>query len=220
MLTPEELQRLKAACAGLPATGLLEEEAHVFDSPILILMSTVLSLNRSWYKVAKPARERFEKTTYAALEPKTLVRCQELLERTSARGTDWLSLARSLWGTNEQQKARLLSRLVDYFVSWRWARHPGMGDLDALRAWAKSTSKEQFLGSIPGLGPRAYEQLLWYLDDAIKLDRHVSRFVDRAVGRTVSEATQAQALRAVAAEMGLSATQLDARIWDRVQGQG
>lgn len=45
-LTPDELRQLEVACRRLPATTVQDEEMEVAGSPILILMSTVLSLNR------------------------------------------------------------------------------------------------------------------------------------------------------------------------------
>jgi hypothetical protein len=61
MLDSREMQKLKAACLKLPKTGVQEEEEYVTRDPVLILMSTVLSLNRKWYSHALPARQYFER---------------------------------------------------------------------------------------------------------------------------------------------------------------
>jgi hypothetical protein len=115
----------------------------------------------------------------------------------------------------------MLSELVNYFIEWQKQNAPGVDELEALQKWAKYTPKEQFVRRIKGLGPRAYEQLLWYLEgkQAIKLDRHVSNFVDEVVGRSVVEDEKLQALWTVAGQMGISATELDARIWDYMQSR-
>jgi len=213
------MKKLKAACLKLPQTAVQDEETHVVGNPILILMSTVLSLNRKWYEHALPARQRFEEKVYKYLSSKTLARFLEFLDGASSKRCDWSALAHTLWQMNEWDKARMLYELVEYFITWREENSPGLKDLEALRQWATSTPKEQFVGRIKGLGPRAYEQLLWYLEgkQVIKLDRHVSNFVDEVVGRSVLEDEKVQALRQVASHIGISATELDARIWDYMQ---
>ena len=124
-----------------------------------------------------------------------------------------------LWKNKEKQKAKQLAQLVDYFCAWCAKFHPEIEELAALKKWAVTISKERFLGKIKGLGPRAYEQLLWYLEgtNAIKLDRHVVKFIHGILGSTVSETEGVAALRKVAAQIGSSATALDARIWDYMQ---
>jgi thermostable 8-oxoguanine DNA glycosylase len=115
----------------------------------------------------------------------------------------------------------MLSELTDYFVKWCETNAPTLQDLEALQYWATSTTKDQFLGNIKGLAARAHEQLLWYLEgkEAIELDRHVSNFVNQHVGRAVPEEEAVQALRQVANDLGISATALDARIWDYMQAR-
>ena len=218
MLTEAEMQKLKVACLELPKSSVQEEESHVKGSPILILMSTVLSLNRRWYLQALPARQYFERNVYPSLTPKTLEGFRTFIARTCNR-SDWLTLARTLWNTREVTKARMLSELVDYFVAWHETNAPTLAEIEALQKWATSTTEGQFLRSINGLGARAYQQLLWYLEGkgAIKFDRHVSNFLDEAVGHAVSEEDKVQALRQIANELGISATALDARIWDYMQ---
>ena len=223
MLEQHELKRLEAECRRLPASRVRDEESHVMESPILILMSTVLSLNRKWYTQALPARQRFERDVYPSLSPRTLKRFREFVRDASANESDWSRLAQTLWKTNEWGKARMLSELVVYFIGWRESNAPELEELKALQQWALCTPKEQFVGRIKGLGPRAYEQLLWYLEgtQAIKLDRHVVSFVGEVVGRPIPEEETVMALREVASRIGISATALDARIWDYMQsGKG
>lgn len=222
MLREEEIEKLEKTSVSLPKSGVQEEEAHVMESPILILMSTVLSLNRGWYSHALPARQRFERHVYPLLSPKTLTQFQAFIRDASVNGSDWLRLAQTLWKTKERGKAWLLSELVDYFIVWRNSHAPAIEELQALQRWATSTPRDKFLGRIKGLGPRAYEQLLWYLEgsQAIKLDRHVTSFVRNVVKRPVSEQETLTALRDVARRMGISATALDARIWDHMQSGG
>ena len=220
MLHDVDIRRLVQACAQLLKSKVVEEEAHVFESPILILMSTVLSLNRRWYSHALLARQRFEQGAYTKLNPKSLRRFQELSFQSIGDSGDWRKLAQELWNTREKNKAEQLARLVDYFVKWHRNHYSELEELQALQRWAEITPKESFVGTIKGLGPRACEQLLWYLQGgkAIKLDRHVTAFVRDAVGRSVSEGDTIAGLQEVARRMGLSATALDARIWDHMQG--
>lgn len=219
MLNENDMKKLEAACLELPSSNVQDEESHVYNSPILILMSTVLSLNRKWYSHALPARQRFEHNIYPSLNPLTLKRFREFIDDVSSNHSNWLQLSQKLWKTNEWDKARMLSELVDYCINWREKNATELEELEALKKWARTVPQEQFLGRIKGLGPRAHEQLLWYIEGkhAIKLDRHISNFVDNIVGRSISEEEKLFALRNIANRIGISATTLDARIWDYMQ---
>jgi len=59
-LSTGEFNRLETACRNLATSSVQDEEAEAARSPMLILMSTVLSLNRRWYSHALPARRHFE----------------------------------------------------------------------------------------------------------------------------------------------------------------
>ena len=67
MLDSSEMQKLKTECLNLPRASVQEEEEYVTCDPILILMSTVLSLNRQWYSQALPARKYFEARAIAEI---------------------------------------------------------------------------------------------------------------------------------------------------------
>ena len=222
MIAEREISDLLKACKRLPQSNVSEEEAHVFQNPVLILMSTVLSLNRRWYLHALPARLRFEQGPYVEENLKTLIRFQSFIRSVLGTNYDYLALSQALWKTKEKDKARQLALLVDYFVDWHRKYSAETDELSAAQKWAKVTPKESFLGRIKGLGPRAYEQLLWYLEgrQAVKLDRHVVNFVNRVLDREVPEEDATAAIREVAHRMGISARRLDSRIWDYMQSGG
>jgi len=222
MLEEEDIRKLMQACSELPKCSVLEEETHVFQSPVLISVSTVLSLNRNWYLQALPARQRFERVVYPQLNPNTLREFQAFIRKVLDDTGNWLHLAQVLWNTNEKNKAEQLSHLIDYFITWHNANASELAELEALQRWAKQIPKSEFLGSIRGLGPRAYEQLLWYLErtNAIKLDRHIKSYVRTVLRRSVSEEDTLAALREVARRIDISATALDARIWDYMRSRG
>src|SRR5438552_11279944 len=185
-LITDDLNRLESVCRNLAASSVQDEEAEAARSPILILMSTVLSLNRRWYSHALPARRHFEQNLYTRLSPKTLRTFRDAAKSGSVNRTDWLALARALWGRNEWCKARILSELVDYFVDWTDSHAPNATDMEALQRWSQAVAKKEFVSQkIKGLGPRAHEQLLWYIEgkQAIKLDRHITTFVNEIINR-------------------------------------
>jgi hypothetical protein len=215
------MEKLKAACLKLRKTSVQEEEEYVTHDPILILMSTVLSLNRRWYSHALPARQYFERRVYPSLTPKSLEGLSTFIFRAGSNRDDWRSVASALWDRNEWDKTRMLAELADYFVGWHRKHIPAASEIEALQKWAASVGKGDFAGEIKGLGPRAHEQLLWYLDgkQAIKFDRHVESFVSQAVGRAATDEEAIQALRQIASEIGIAATALDARIWDYMQSR-
>jgi len=72
-----------------------------------------------------------------------------------------------------------------------------------------------------GTGSSRPRTTFWYIDgkQAIKFDRHVAKFMAQGVGRTVTDDESIDALRQIAAEIGISATALDARIWDYMQSR-
>ena len=104
-LSTDEFNRLETACRNLATSSVQDEEAEAARSPMLILMSTVLSLNRRWYSHALPARRHFEQNLYTRLSPKTLRTFRDAANSGSVNRTDWLALARALWGRNERDKA-------------------------------------------------------------------------------------------------------------------
>lgn len=220
-VSPKEFVLLTRVCEQLPVTSVQDEEKHVADNPVLTIMSTVLSLNRRWYSHALSARRYFEANLYNDLKPPTLANFGALLDQISLNRTDWSSAARKLWDMNEWDKCRMLRELTEYFVVWKEQHCPDHSDRDALKQWALTTTKEDFLGKIKGLAARAHEQLLWYVEgtQAIRLDRHVVQFVLNAIGRSPSDDDTIAAIRAVAKQIGISATELDARIWDFMQSQ-
>ncbi|TLD42399.1 MAG: hypothetical protein JETT_1333 [Candidatus Jettenia ecosi] len=187
----------------------------------MIAMSTVLSLSRKWYSQALPARTRFEKGQYAYLSEKPLEELVKLARKIVGDTNDWKLFSNALWENNEWQKAHQLTQLAECLSDWCKKFCPQEAEIVTLKKWAASVRKEQFVGLIKGLGPRAYEQLLWYIDgvNSIKLDRHIANFLQNSLGPTVSEADGIAALKAVAKKMGISATNLDARIWDYMQAQ-
>lgn len=221
MINIQGIDRLHLECQKLPTSSVIEEEAHVFSSPLLIAMSTVLSLNRKWYSHALPARTRFENGKYSYLSEKPFVEFVNIAKKL-VKGTDnWKILSQAIWVNNEWQKAHQLTLLAEYLSNWCRKHHPLDTESTALKKWASVTPKEQFVGLIKGLGPRAFEQLLWYIEgvNSIKLDRHVLSFLHQALGSNISEVDGVAALKVVASRMGVSATNLDARIWYYMQSQ-
>jgi hypothetical protein len=220
-MNDQQLQKMLTACTRLPESKVLAEERHVFDSPILVLTSTVLSLNRKWYAVALPARNRFENGIYFELDPKTLVQFQTVIRRVMNGTSDWIRLSEALWQNRETQKARQLASLVAYFIKWKRENHPRGTDLEACRLWSEKPDSEDFVGKIKGLGPRAYEQLQWYFKDrgAFKLDRHLVNFVELVLGGRVSDVEAVNLLEWTADQIGKTYTELDVQIWDYMQSK-
>jgi len=222
MLRDEEFKRLLAACKALPKSGVIDEEAHVFGHPVLIAMSTVLTLERRWYRVALPARQRFESNRTVYCQARTLQDFRRFCREIIGPHDDYLRLAQKLWQNKEKEKARQLVELVEYFIRWISENASDLDEVEGLQKWARSTTADDFLGRIRGLGPRAFEQLCWYLQDgtAIKLDRHVRNFIEKTVGRSVPDAESVSELNRVAERLGVAPTSLDARIWEYTQAKG
>jgi hypothetical protein len=157
---------------------------------------------------------------FRELQSKTLREFDGRIAHFTSEKDDTLALARTLWARNEWGKARILLELVNYFMEWVQSSTSAKGDMVALQLWARTINREDFLKrKIKGLGPRAYEQLLWYIDGqrAIKIDRHVQSFVNESVGRCLKDSEIEVLLKRIATILRLSPTTLDARIWDFMQ---
>jgi hypothetical protein len=222
IITQEEFERLAIACRNLPSSSVQIDETEIARAPILLLMSSVLSLTRKWYLHVIPARRYFEKNVYPKLESKSLELFLKYCDGVSRGRTDWHALAQNLWARNEWTKAQQLTGLIEYLIVWKSSNAAAVDDLGALQLWSRAVAKEDFLGKIKGLGPRAYEQMRWYIDgkDSIKIDRHVVRFVGDVVERQLSAAEIEKTLKEIARSLNITPTTLDAQIWDYMQAKG
>jgi hypothetical protein len=225
-LPGKEFSKLLDACSGLPAADVIGEESYVYEDAVLVLMSTVLSLNRRWYAAALPARQRFEINAYSLAPKGSLLWLRDLMSSHGASPNadkeSWLAVSDALWGNREWTKARILWNLNEYMLRWIALSGQSNDDIHALKSWMTDVPVEQFLGKVKGLAQRAYEQLQWYLDGvtAIKFDVHVDAFVRDVVGRRLSDEQAKAALTDVAAVMRIAPTELDARIWNYMQSRG
>jgi hypothetical protein len=197
LLNDGELDRLESACRAIP----LSVDDHVARDLMTELFDTVLDYQNRAATVRK-AQEHFrnrhgdEVRTFADLE-------QVLGEH-----PDDEDLAAYLWGNRHWRGARELRGLVAYF------RERDVTDLAALQRWAASSTQEDFVGHVKGLGPAVYRSLVMRMGvDTIKPDVHVLRFVSSAIGRRVTQDEAVSSLEEIARRLETTARTLDGGIW-------
>ena len=197
MLDDEELDRLEDRCRRLT----LRPDDHVAEDLMTELFETVLDYQNREATV-RNALAHFRS------EHGDTVRSLGDLEEALEHHPDDEDLAGFLWGNRHWRRARELRGLVAYL------RERDVTDLAALRRWAASSSQDDFVGHIKGLGPAVYRSLVMRLGvDTIKPDVHVLRFVSAAIGRRVSQGEAVASLEIVARRLGTSARTLDGSIW-------
>lgn len=106
--------------------------------------------------------------------------------------------ARYLWGYRLWTRVRWLRDLLLFFES------QGVTDQAALQRWAETSDFDRdFRGKVKGLAYAAYNWLVMRQGiETIKPDVHVRRFVENALGRSVSDRETVSMLEAVAKALG------------------
>ena len=208
MLDEREFAKLVSRCRAVPLT----ENEDVATDFVVALLETVMDYQNTTTTVQR-ARAFFEEHRWDE------IRTLDDLERVLARfpedkdGND--ALAQYLWGYHHWRRAQELRGLVGYF------RERNVTDLAALRAWAVSSSSDDFVGHIKGLGNAVYHGLVMRLGvETVKPDVHILRFVADAIGRPMNELETIEALEEVATRLNLSPRTLDWSIWEYQRALG
>jgi hypothetical protein len=202
MLDEKELAKLVSRCRAVPLT----ENEYVATDFVVALLETVMDYQNATTTVHRAG-------TYFVDNRWDQIRTLDDLERVLARfpadkqGND--ALAQYLWGYHHWRRAQELRGLVAYF------RERNVTDLSGLRAWAVTSTTEDFVGRIKGLGTAVYHGLVMRLGvETVKPDVHILRFVAGAIGRPVNELEAIEALEEVARQLDLSPRTLDWSIWE------
>src|SRR5438128_3765077 len=202
MLDERELAMLVSRCRSVPLT----ENEYVATDFVVALLETVMDYQNATTTVQQ-AGKHFEAHRWD--EIRSLDDLEHVLARFPAdrEGND--GLAQYLWGYHHWRRAQELRGLVSYF------RERNVADLAALRAWAVSSTTDDFVGHIKGLGTAVYHGLVMRLGvETVKPDVHTLRFVAGAIGRPVNELEAVEALEEVARRLDLSPRTLDWSIWE------
>jgi hypothetical protein len=202
MVTDNEVTLIADAGAELPpAVGVYIEDDFVTN-----LMATVLD-----YQMQSAAVERaivhFKSTRWDEL--RTIEDLQDLFEQFQPDREGNTAMAQHLWGYNMWTRAQQLRDLTCSFADI------GVTDQPSLKAWAERSSFGDFQGRVKGLGPAVYQWLVMRQGvDTVKPDVHVRRFAENAVGRALSDQEVVDGVTGAAAQLGLTALELDWRIWE------
>ncbi len=208
MLSDAEFEALAKASRAVPLT----DNTYLATDLVSTLLDTVVDYQQHTTTV-RNAIAHFEANRWN--DVRTLDDLEALFERFTDDQQGNTELALYLWGYRLWTRAAQLRALVGF------VRSVGVVDLDDLRQWADASSFNDFRGRVKGLGPAVYQWLTMRLGvETVKPDVHVTRFVERAIGRRSSEQEAVDGLVAVASRLGVPANLLDWSIWEfeRVTG--
>ena len=125
-------------------------------------------------------------------------------------------MAQYLWGYNHWRRIEMLRGLVTYFDE------NGVTTQDKLRAWASTADFERDVkGRVKWFGPIIFRWLVMRQGvDTVKPDIWVHRYIEEAIGYSLSNKEAVQTVERAAREMGLKAYELDLRIWEYQRSRG
>jgi len=206
-LPPEGIERLVERCRVLaPATGVYLEEDFVTN-----LLATVIDFQMHSTAVVR-AIEHYKAKRWD--EVRTMADLDALLARYPDDQKGNTALAQYLWRYNLWTRAHMLRGVVEML------RDQGVTEQPALRSWAaQSDFKRDFEGRVKGLGYAVYKWLVMRQGvETVKPDVHVRRFVESAVGRSMTDAQVVAAVEEAAQRLGVKASALDWAIWESARG--
>lgn len=214
-LTAADLGALLEAARKLPpAVG-----TYLDDDYVICLLSTVVDYQLQTPVVVK-ALEHFRQHCWS--EVGSLADLRLLFARYPDDKPGNTDLGQYLWGFKLWTRAALLRRLTEYFAE------RGAVDLDSLKRWAEQSDfKRDFEGRVRfshdgttfGLGGAKYNWLTMRLGaQTVKPDVHVHAFIQRSLGRRLSDQDAVDAVKAAAVALGIPPRELDWRIWEAGQG--
>jgi len=205
LVTDDEVERVAAAAAQLPPARASVLEDDFVTNLFIAVLDYML---RTATVVA--ALEHYRRTRWDE------VRTIDDLDRVFAAHPEDTPLALHLWGYRLWTRAAQLRALVGFF------RDVGVVDAETLLAWAHASEFERdFEGRVKGLGRAVYQSLLMRQGvDTVKPDVHVRRFGETLVGRPLADAELIELITSAARRLGISAVELDVRIWESSTGAG
>ncbi len=211
MLSESELQRLAAAARSFPPAS----TAYVDDDFVTCLISTVVDFMTRTTAVER-ALAYFQR--HRGADFVTLGDLQAFLARYPDDRAGNEAAALALVGYRMWTRIGLLRSLVAYLDDQR------IDDIVALRAWATASDfRRDFEGRVRyvgdgivyGLGPAVYNWLVMRLGvETVKPDVRLRRFVERAVGRGVTDSEIVEGVTEAARWLGTTPRQLDWAIWE------
>lgn len=206
MLSPDDLEKLVAACSDIPPA----HENYLVDDFVENMLLTVLDFNMHTTAVRR-AHAHFKAQRQVAI--RTFDDLRSVLQQFRDDQEGNTRLAQHLWNYKLWTRAGMLRRLMEYFDSI------GVNSQDRLREWAAtSTFERDFRGRVRGLGYAVYKWLIMRQGvETVKPDVHIRRFVESTIGRPMSDEDTVFALEQVAISTGIKAYELDWRIWENAQ---
>jgi hypothetical protein len=202
VLTPDEQVRLNEECSRVPMT----ENTYIAMDFVSTLLDTVIDYQQHTTTVRNAIRH-FNENRWD--DVRSMADLKSVLAGFSDDRAGDTDLALHLWGYKFWRRARELRGLVAFVDGL------GIDSIEQLRLWAERSTFRDFEGKVKGLGPVVYQWLVMRLGvETVKPDVHIMRFVERAVGRKISESEAVSGLVAAAQYIECKANELDWSIWE------
>lgn len=176
-----------------------------YENPVLICMDAVLSINRKYAAFVTPRIDNF-KREYPDID--TLEALTKLIKQKGYEGFC------AVWNYRHIERVGLLHRLSTKFLEYKYQSNR-TNDLAAMKDWASSVDVMDYLNfNVKGIGLKTFQYLRMLLGvPTVKPDRHISRAVALALGRSSSEIESISLLVSASKQLGLDVTNVDHNIW-------
>jgi hypothetical protein len=212
-LTEVEASRLAFECRRLPAAhgGYAGSDFPSYSDYMTNVFLTVLDLQMHNVVVNKAI---LHYRAHRWDDVRTLDDLERVLDRAPDTREGNQAAAQYLWGNNHWTRIQWLRGFAQFL------RRENLTSQEELREWAMACDFDaDFKGRVKHLGIAACQWLRMRLGvDTVKPDVHTHRFVERAIGRRLSDPGLVQAVEEAAKQLGIGARALDAAIWEVERG--
>jgi hypothetical protein len=178
-----------------------------WDDPALNVLDCVLSLNRRYDAFVMPRLEAFCERHPEVVGLRGLRR---MIRRYGSPG----DFSRAELNYDHDARAEILLAVTEYMLR-QLKRYRGPTEVVRARAWAKSVRPiDSRTLAIHGFGLAGFQYLrMLFGAQTAKPDRHIIRFVIRAVGHQVSAIEALQLLEEASRDVGVAIGGVDYAIW-------
>lgn len=155
------------------------DEIGTYNSPVLVCIDAVLSINRQYYKFVVPRIKYFMDNHPEII---TLKQLKVILEEEGAQGFS------HYWNYNHVQRYETLYRLVEKFLEIQ-QKYNAETELASLRLWSQSINVKDFSEfNVKGIGIATFQYLRLMLGaSTVKPDVHIKKAIFTAIGRKVND---------------------------------
>ena len=173
-----------------------------YPNPVLVLVDTVLSVNRKYDAFVVPRIKLIQEQGIASLA--------QVDQMITDKGAEAFA---DVWSYRHPQRVEMLQQLVKKFLLL--TSEYGLSELETLKRWgAESTAEGALSFGVTGIGFTTYQYLRILCGaNTVKPDRHIQRAFIDAVGRSRPLVDIVEVVEKAATRLNVPARQLDYALW-------